>query len=391
MIALNSGPGGGATRSMRQPESSRYRVMERHFVSAIVLAAMFATGGAVKAEEFLIIGPRQMGMGGAGVATTRGSLGTYWNPATLAPPRAPRVDSYFDIALHATASGAATENALREVQDVVNLLDGIDFDGIGDTLEGGDALTPEQVNDILRLAQEIPDLGKNGRGLIASLAPGIQLRVGNWGFSAMGLVYAAGNANIDTAFLSLGNQGLGNVITGNDTPATPGGQAFAGELAGLLADRGLDAGEANRVANEIAARGEDAGVDFADEGFRDFLLDIVDATVAAEGEPVDPNEFFSGNRSGVDVRGIVLQEYAVSYAQPLLGIVSVGATGKILYGRTYFNPFTLEDLETFGDVLDEFTTGLDEDQFNFAFDLGILVQPIEQVSVGLVGKYLNSP
>ncbi|MDK2745039.1 MAG: conjugal transfer protein TraF [Nitrospira sp.] len=38
----------------------------------------------VSAAEFVIAGPRAMGMGGAGVAVTTNALATYWNPAGLA-------------------------------------------------------------------------------------------------------------------------------------------------------------------------------------------------------------------------------------------------------------------------------------------------------------------
>ncbi|MDP3597779.1 MAG: hypothetical protein Q8S75_12365, partial [Nitrospirota bacterium] len=34
--------------------------------------------------EFVTVGPRAMGMGGAGVAVTTDALATYWNPAGLA-------------------------------------------------------------------------------------------------------------------------------------------------------------------------------------------------------------------------------------------------------------------------------------------------------------------
>jgi hypothetical protein len=43
-----------------------------------------ALGGQTFAAEFVIVGPRQMGMGGAGVAITTDALATYWNPAGLA-------------------------------------------------------------------------------------------------------------------------------------------------------------------------------------------------------------------------------------------------------------------------------------------------------------------
>ena len=45
---------------------------------------VLALGGQTFAAEFVIVGPRAMGMGGAGVAITTDALATYWNPAGLA-------------------------------------------------------------------------------------------------------------------------------------------------------------------------------------------------------------------------------------------------------------------------------------------------------------------
>ena len=51
---------------------------------AIITLVSLACGGQALATEFVIVGPRQMGMGGAGVAVTTDALATYWNPAGLA-------------------------------------------------------------------------------------------------------------------------------------------------------------------------------------------------------------------------------------------------------------------------------------------------------------------
>ena len=48
-----------------------------------MLMFLSSTGQSL-AAEFVIVGPRQMGMGGAGVAITTDALATYWNPAGLA-------------------------------------------------------------------------------------------------------------------------------------------------------------------------------------------------------------------------------------------------------------------------------------------------------------------
>jgi hypothetical protein len=53
-------------------------------VRIAVLLATSALPLQVSAAEFVISGPRAMGMGGAGVAVTTNALATYWNPAGLA-------------------------------------------------------------------------------------------------------------------------------------------------------------------------------------------------------------------------------------------------------------------------------------------------------------------
>jgi hypothetical protein len=59
--------------------------MRTHLGLRAGLVLLFlAAGGQAMAAEFVIVGPRAMGMGGAGVAITTDALATYWNPAGLA-------------------------------------------------------------------------------------------------------------------------------------------------------------------------------------------------------------------------------------------------------------------------------------------------------------------
>ena len=51
---------------------------------AAVIFMGFMVPAQALALEFVTVGPRAMGMGGAGVAVTTDSLATYWNPAGLA-------------------------------------------------------------------------------------------------------------------------------------------------------------------------------------------------------------------------------------------------------------------------------------------------------------------
>lgn len=50
----------------------------------LVLGTILIAAGSASAVEFAIVGPRAVGMGGAGVAVTTDALATYWNPAGLA-------------------------------------------------------------------------------------------------------------------------------------------------------------------------------------------------------------------------------------------------------------------------------------------------------------------
>ncbi|HEY6288223.1 MAG TPA: hypothetical protein VIW48_02150, partial [Nitrospiraceae bacterium] len=55
----------------------------RSIRAVAVLVGLMIPAQAI-ALEFVAVGPRAMGMGGAGVAVTTDALATYWNPAGLA-------------------------------------------------------------------------------------------------------------------------------------------------------------------------------------------------------------------------------------------------------------------------------------------------------------------
>src|SRR5688572_22540436 len=65
----------------------------------LVLGTILITASSVSAVEFAIVGPRAVGMGGAGVAVTTDALATYWNPAGLAMQQS--VDIRFQASVQA--------------------------------------------------------------------------------------------------------------------------------------------------------------------------------------------------------------------------------------------------------------------------------------------------
>ena len=355
----------------------------------LAILALALSAPRLSAEEFAILGPRAVGMGGAGVAATRGNMATYWNPAALAPPRGTRLDPFWDMTVHGGISANATKRILFTISEIKNRFDRIDFGSLTDDLLTSRELTGQSVNNIVAIVDAVPRLAIPGTGIVGNATPGVSFRVGRFGFSAMGLFNAGGLAIADLERLSLGNAGLEVIFSGDRMPTTEAGMELARDLTEDLERRGIQ--DAERIANEMAAATEEVGINPADERYRNLLVNVLDATIGDTAQQVDPDTLITNNQTGVNLRGIILQEYAFGYAHPFFDVVSIGVAPKILYGTTKFSPFTLNELKDFRDVLTEFFEGETRRSMEISVDAGILTQPLPWLSIGLVGKYLNTP
>jgi len=330
-----------------------------------------------------------MGMGGAGVAVTRGAMSAYWNPAGLAPPKVPRLDTLFDVAIPIGVTGAAIGDVLADVDDVADLVDDLgDFDNLSTKLQDpGVLLNDEELQNTIRLlVEEVPDLDRDGVGLLTQANLGLAARYGNFAISALGTASAGGVTNVDFTNLALGDDGIGGVV-GAGTDRSGQLSADGQTLADALAAQGLATQD---QAEEVIFQAEQAGVSTADPGVQEDIESILQATQDNIGG--DLSSIFTENGSGVNLRGILLQEYGVSYAYPIASLISIGVTTKLLYGTTFFEPFTLENIEDSGDLLeDAFDFENSDESLNYGIDVGILVQPLRWLSLGVVGRNLNRP
>jgi len=360
-----------------------------HLLSrAATAAGCLLAAAPLGADEWAVLGPRAMGMGGAGVAVTRGGLSTYWNPAALAPPRAPRVDTFWDLEIPVTVNGAATNDFLKTVDEVADLVTRLDFDSLENILSApSTTLSEAQLQDTLRLlADVIPALGESGTGLVANGTGGILSRIWRFGISGLAVANAGGVTRVDLTNLAIGDEGITGVVgPGSDRSGvlSGAGQSFADSLAA----QGLGTQD---QAEEVVFQAEQGGLNTADPAVQANLRNVLAATQANLGG--SPDNFFTANQSGVDLQGILLQEYAIAYSQPLFDIFSVGASAKLLYGWTYFKPFTLEEILDFGDLVGEvFQSENREESFNFGLDLGLLVEPTSWLAAGLTARNVNRP
>ena len=173
-------------------------------IVGLVLGTILIAAGSVSAVEFAIVGPRAVGMGGAGVAVTTDALATYWNPAGLAMQ-----DS---MDLRVQASGQLTDRL-----------------GIADTLKDIDALNKADITapNIARLQGLLDRLNRPGASVSAAGAAGAYLK-GYFGDHAFGF--------------SVSDVATGGLFT--PTPLMAGSSGGQLNVTGQLAVRGLEARQA---------------------------------------------------------------------------------------------------------------------------------------------------
>jgi hypothetical protein len=178
----------------------------------------------VQAVEFAIVGPRAVGMGGAGVAVTDDALATYWNPAGLAMKKT------IDVRGQVSAQISDRVGVLQTLQDVNDL-----------TGTRPSAATLE--SDRQRLQNLIDRLNQPGAAASAAAAGGVYMK-GYWGNHAFGFNVsdvATGGTFVPTPLTVTCTS-----TNGAGGPSCPGGPATPNTLNvnGSLALRGLEARQA---------------------------------------------------------------------------------------------------------------------------------------------------
>lgn len=164
---------------MMQPRTSM-RVLICFFLSLVATPAV--------AVEFVVVGPRAAGMGGAGVAVTTDSYATYWNPAGLAMVKS------MDIRIQGTGQVTGRDGIIKALDDLEN------FDPT-DTSAANQTKAQSIANQINRPGATISGLG----------AGGLYFK-GHFGEHAFG--FNVSDVATSGGFVSTPLQVLGTTITG---------------------------------------------------------------------------------------------------------------------------------------------------------------------------------
>lgn len=145
---------------------------------AASLAVILAAAAPASALEWNAMGPRAMGMGGAGVADARGPLAAYWNPAALSIAEQNSYGLQIPFGVHAALTGTVVEGA----KNLKNTYD---------ACSSGAGCTDAQVKDALGKLSDPND------GLRVNAASGGDFRIGKLAFFANGFLDMGATPSVD--------------------------------------------------------------------------------------------------------------------------------------------------------------------------------------------------
>ena len=318
--------------------------MHQRLMSFLVVVAVILLATPALAVEFQPIGFESASMGGAGVASARGSFAPYYNPALLAEHR------------HGAQISLSAGVGIREVNvaDHIDTLSDIDIDETIDLVETSNptlinpstakANLDESVRqDISTIKKELRALsGKNGLQIMPSASLGIQ--AGNFGFGAYGVSEATAYAVID-------------------------------------ADR-LDIIIEKEITAFISAYVK-----------YDETTDLFTESSQAEYQASSLEYALDSGRTYLKLTGLAYLEVPIAYGRQFAtpwGKLDCGGSFKIMPGYTYDADIKI-DTES-GDVDSELDDAEERDT-SWGIDLGLLYKPSgsPNLSLGLVAKNLNTP
>jgi len=282
------------------------------------------------AVEFQPIGFESLSMGGAGVASARGSFAVYYNPALLIKP------------VHGAELSLCVGVGIREV-NLVDHIDNLADVGIEETFNLMEAevtggVASQTVKNNVRIIQtELASISqKNGLQLMPTASLGIQIK--RFGFGIFGVSEATGYAVIDKNHLNF-------IVYDENT-----GRYYKYE--------------AGQYISSDRSEWESSSLQYAVEN----------------------------NLTYLKLSGIAYLEIPIAYAHQFktpFGDLAVGAAVKVMPGWTFDAKI---DVDTASEDIDNELKNADKRDTSWGIDLGLLFRPkVEGLKFGIVGKNLNTP
>ena len=289
------------------------------------------TLSSLSAGEFQSLGHHSTSMGGVGVASAKGSMAGYFNPALLTQNK-----SKVEVALGAGA--ALRENNIGEQLDTLKNLKLTDtVDRIANNVGGRNTQTDR---DNIKEAKKVLESIGTQNGIAIMPTAYLSTQVNEYAIGIYGTGDISATAHVDNKRLDLS-------VKGND---------------GKYYNYNPNTDQYSEISQAAYEEGS------------------LESAIGENGTTY------------VDIKGLALLEVPVSYAKAFdfkQGELSVGGSLKLMKGSTFVKRMNIDSEDNTDENLEDYK----KDSSNVGLDLGVLFKPsnVKKLSVGLVAKNINSP
>lgn len=347
-----------------------------------------------EAREWVIVGPRALGMGGANVAVANDATASYWNPAAYGFFKSETGGDYGKRWWSESMDVGVGAQIHEDLGNILNNISDIDYDA----LDNGQ-ISANKVSDYIRLINELKIFNDNkNRAITITANAGPRVQVGRWGLGVYAFGEMSARGQIDLINISPTSSGSTYTIDdftnpsnyGCPSPCTGGSylsNSQKAELQTYLSGLGWTSTQINNYINAMdygLTQSASVGAPISSDAVSQIENAAYIATMAA-----GAGGSFSNNQSMLLFKGIALIEVPLTYGHPITDDLAVGMNIKYMKARVY-NTYVEIFNTDFGDALNEAKDDYVESQ-NFGVDLGLLYRFGDSLRFGMIGRNLNSP
>ncbi len=327
----------------------------------LLAAVLFvlAHGANASAEVWHVLGPRAMGMGGAFVAVAEGSIAQYWNPAGLAQEA---TASKWGLQVPVGAKVEFTGNVLQDANALGDLAS--KYSTVQTAQTNGAALNADQMASVVKGISTIKHLNDPGKGVIASIEGGANIKTGRWAVSINNFTSLGGTPFVDTVNIGLGTiAGAGGVSFAGVAAGAPTDTASRDSIASAITTIGYanlntlvcggaaciaaqNAGitSATTLANALVNQAVASGVSASDitAAAATMAANAGEAATVISNVTSGNNNPYTNNQSNLTVRGGSFTEMAFGHGRALfLPGLMLGGNLKMIAGRVGYERFNV--------------------------------------------------
>ena len=372
----------------------------------LMIAVYLFAASLCSAQSWQFVGPRAMGMGGAGVATAYGPDAQYWNPAGLAQEEDVNETGFL---INAGASLESTKNILETISNITEMSD--QYERLSDNITNNANISAENISTIFTGFNDISKIVNKKTGALVNADAGLGIKIKNFAVSARAIGTGSIMASVDTQRIKFNTSGTGLQIGSPTATLSPENQTTAEKLAAAIDSYNLfsslqtllDATSCSDSLQLATALIDSAASYGASEQDIARAIDLSIANMGGASDIIhladEATGSYKDNETVAMADAAAFGEVSLGYGMQVYKGVKVGGNIKVLSGYTAQNGvMILEDNEKIEDILDK-TNENKKRSTNLGIDIGALVnfsQLLEKdilfnPQFGLTARNINGP